>query len=210
MHKLKNILKGNIFSKYKKYLCAVMIVLAGITYAAVQYSNLSFNKSRIGTVVDQFNGVNVYYNGNIGNVSGRNLSKDGYNLGQKYQCVEFIKRYYYERFNHKMPDSYGHAKHFFDPAVADGQINPKRNLLQFHNGSPTKPEVEDIIVLGLSRHGHVAIISKVNDHEIEIVQQNPGPNTSSRVTYPISYKNGLWKIENVRVLGYLRKANKPL
>jgi hypothetical protein len=54
------------------------------------------------------------------------------------------------------------------------------------------------------------MISKVNDHEIEIVQQNPGPNTSSRVTYPISYKNGLWKIENVRVLGYLRKANKPL
>ncbi|WP_294612842.1 CHAP domain-containing protein [uncultured Gilliamella sp.] len=86
-----------------------------------------------------------------------------------------------------------------------GQINPKRNLLQFTNGSSTKPQVEDIIVLGWSRYGHVAIISKVSDSEIEIVQQNPGPNVSSRVTYALNFNNGLWKIDNYRVLGYLRK-----
>lgn len=44
-----------------------------------------------------------------------------------------------------MPDSYGHAKQFFDDSIPDGNLNPKRNLLQFHNGSPTKPQVDDII-----------------------------------------------------------------
>ncbi|WP_218057016.1 MULTISPECIES: CHAP domain-containing protein [unclassified Gilliamella] len=166
---------------------------------------MQVDKEKIGKVVDQFNGVDVYYNGSTGNVSGRNLTKDGYNLGQKYQCVEFIKRYYYQRFNHKMPDSYGHAKNYFDESIPDGQLNPKRNLLQFHNGSPTKPQVEDIIVFGWSRYGHVAIISKVSDNEIEIIQQNPGPNKSSRATYPLIFNKGLWKVDSFRILGYLRK-----
>ncbi|KDN12487.1 CHAP domain containing protein [Snodgrassella communis] len=104
-----------------------------------------------------------------------------------------------------MPDSYGHAKDFFDASIADGHINPKRNLLQFHNSSPTQPKVDDIIVFSWSQYGHVAIISKVSNNEIEIVQQNPGPNSSSRATYPLIYKDGLWKIDNFRVLGYLRK-----
>ncbi|MCO6507120.1 MAG: CHAP domain-containing protein, partial [Snodgrassella sp.] len=82
---------------------------------------------------------------------------------------------------------------------------PKRNLLQFHNGSPTRPKVDDIIVFSWSQYGHVAIIRKVSNNEIEIVQQNPGPYASSRATYPLIYKDGLWKIDNFRVLGYLRK-----
>lgn len=143
-------------------------------------------------------------------VSERNIAPDGYNLGLKYQCVEFIKRYYYERFNHKMPDSYGHAKQFFDDSIPDGNLNPKRNLLQFHNSSPTKPQVDDIIVLGWSKYDHVAIISKVTDNDIEIVQQNPGPTASSHATFPLIYKDGLWKIDSFRVLGYLRKHEKQI
>lgn len=104
-----------------------------------------------------------------------------------------------------MPNSYGHAKDFFDPSIVDGKINRQRNLLQFHNGSPTKPKVEDIIILNWSNYGHVAIISKVTDNEIEIVQQNPGPNASSRATFPLIFKDGKWIIEGFGVLGYLRK-----
>jgi hypothetical protein len=63
-----------------------------------------------------------------------------------------------------MPDSYGHAKDFFNPAIADGQLNTQRNLLQFTNGSKSQPKVNDILVLDKSKtnpYGHVAIISAV-------------------------------------------------
>ncbi|NUF48313.1 CHAP domain-containing protein [Gilliamella sp. ESL0250] len=192
---------------YKKslFLFWLLSILSYYTLCSCTFANVGIDKQKIGKVVDEFNGVKVYYNGSIYNVSGRNIAKDGYNLGQKYQCVEFIKRYYYQRFNHKMPNSYGHAKDFFDPSIADGKINRQRNLLQFHNGSPTKPQVDDIIVLNWSSYGHVAIISKVTDTEIEIVQQNPGPNASSRATFPLILKNGIWTIEIAGALGYLRK-----
>ena len=71
-----------------------------------------------GDPLDSLNGVVVYCNGGFSGNSGRNMV-DGYNIGLKYQCVEFVKRYYFERFDHRMPNSYGHAKDFFDSTVAD-------------------------------------------------------------------------------------------
>ena len=62
-------------------------------------------------------------------------------------------------FIHKMKMA---AKDFFNPAIADGQLNTQRNLLQFTNGSKSQPKVNDILVLDKSRtnsYGHVAIIS---------------------------------------------------
>lgn len=162
----------------------------------------------IGQAIDSLNGIKVYYNGGTGNVSGRNLSDDNYNIGLKYQCVEFVKRYYYEYFNHKMPDSYGHAVDFFDPKIKDGEKNKRRDLTQYTNPSKTKPEVNDLLIYSgtvSNKYGHVAIVSEVKDDEIEIIQQNPGARVSSRKTFSISQKDGKWQIENKRILGWLRK-----
>lgn len=187
---------------------ASSISLLLISYVTITKANINPTK-QVGEIVDTFNNVNVYYNGGVGHVEGRNLTADGYNLGLKYQCVEFIKRYYYERFNHKMPDSYGHAKSFFNPKITSGKLSPKRGLLQFSNGSTTQPQVEDIIVFDgtlTNPYGHVAIISKVNNQSIEIVQQNPGPFSDSRVTIPLTNKDGYWTIEQNTVLGFLRRS----
>ena len=43
-----------------------------------------------GQKIDSLNGVYVYYNGGVDNVTDRNTTADGYNLGLKYQCVEFV------------------------------------------------------------------------------------------------------------------------
>lgn len=83
----------------------------------------------IGTKIDELNGVNVYFNGLMTVSHGRNLSEDGYNIGMKWQCVEFVKRYYLEMYNHKMPNTYGNAKEFYDKSLKDGEINIKRNLI---------------------------------------------------------------------------------
>lgn len=171
------------------------------------YKNFNFNFEK-GQKIDDLNGVNVYYNGFAGNVTGRNTTIDGYNIGLKYQCVEFVKRYYYEHFNHKMPDSYGHAKDFFDKSLKDGQINERRNLIQYTNLSLTKPKVDDLLILKgtiFNKYGHVAIVSEVREKEIEIIQQNPGLFGQSRENYELEFVNNKWKIDNDRILGWLRK-----
>lgn len=184
-----------------------ILVLAVVGFL---FSNkINLNPSyEIGEQIDNLNGVAVYYNGGIGNVSGRQLSQDGYNIGLKYQCVEFVKRYYYEELNHKMPDSYGHAKDFFDSQLKDGKKNKQRNLIQFTNPSKSKPRVNDLVVYSatpLNKYGHVSIISNVLENEIEIIQQNPGPFSDSREKFGLVNENGTWRIENNQILGWLRK-----
>ncbi len=57
-----------------------------------------------------------------------------------------------------------------------------------------------------NRYGHVAIISKVTNNKVEIIQQNPGPFSPSREAFDLSRtKEGKWKIDNERILGWLRK-----
>lgn len=167
-----------------------------------------YNVTKIGQEIDNLNGVKVYYNGPYSNISGRNWTKDHYNLGLKYQCVEFVKRYYYEQLNHKMSDSYGHAKDFFNSKVKDGDFNSRRGLNQYNNQSKFKPKVNDLIIFSgtvFNKFGHVAIISKVTDNQVEIVQQNAGSATNSRETFSLTNKNSKWAIDNYRVLGWLRK-----
>jgi surface antigen len=155
-------------------------------------------KFTIGQEIDNFNGVAVYYNGGVDNVMGRNTTPDGYNLGLKYQCVEFVKRYYYEHFNHKMPDSYGHAKDFFNKTLSDGQKNKQRNLVQYSNPSQTKPKVDDLLIFDgtiLNKYGHVAIISNITEQGIEIIQQNPGSFGKYRETLSMENGNGKWNMK---------------
>lgn len=161
-----------------------------------------------GTPIDSLNGVKVYYNGSIKNVEGRSLGPDQYNFGLKYQCVEFVKRYYYEHLQHKMPDTYGHAKDFFIPNLADGALNSQRALTQFRNPSQVQPQVNDLLVYAptlFNPYGHVAIVAEVQKNTIEIIQQNPGRWGHSRQRYQLSQEKDRWKIHQKRILGWLRK-----
>ncbi len=190
----------------------LIVILALILTVIVIYKlSLKINLNRdyiIGQKLDSLNHVIVYYNGGISNNTGRNTTIDGYNLGLKYQCVEFVKRYYYEYLHHKMPDSYGNAKDYFDNNLLDGELNTKRNLLQYSNGSLFKPQTNDLIIFNgsvFNSYGHVAIISNVSDSEIEIIQQNPGPYGKSRATFNLKQLNNKWVVDDDKVLGWLHK-----
>lgn len=161
----------------------------------------------VGDVVDRLNGIPVYFNGAINHSSGRNVTVDGYNLGLRYQCVEFVKRYYYQRLKHRMPDATGNALHYFDAKVADGTLNKARGLLQYRNGSSAVPQVEDILVFGPrpgNPYGHIAIVSAVNETSLEIIQQNPGAGGRSRQMFPLSRSESGVTVNHPRVLGWLR------
>lgn len=187
-------------------LLGILLIVAIILFT---FKKINPNpKYNIGKEIDNLNGIAVYYNGNVSHVKGRNLTKDGYNLGLKYQCVEFVKRYYYYELNHKMPDTYGHAKDFFNSKVKDGKRNTQRNLTQYTNPSISKPKVNDLVVYSktiFNVYGHVSIISKVTENQIEVIQQNPGPYGGTRAMYNLIYMDGKWQIDNDQILGWLRK-----
>lgn len=178
--------------------------------------SISFNKyveNKVGKQIDGYNNVKVYYNGYIWNVSERNQTKEGYNIGLKYQCVEFVKRYYFEHLNHKMPNSFGHAKDFFDKKLKNGQINVERGLVQYLNGEGDKPEINDIIVFSPSlfnSYGHVAIVCASDNNSIEVIQQNAGLLSSSRQKFDLLFDNQKFRVNNNRVLGWLRKKSSSL
>jgi len=169
-------------------------------------SHVSPRQNKVGDIIDRFNNIEVYYNGDLNNVFGRNTSYDGYNLGLLYQCVEYVKRYYYYRYDHKMPDSYGHAKEFFDKSLPDRKYNKKRGLYQFTNGSEYRPLPGDILVLDGSKHnpfGHVGIVTISKGSRCEIIQQNVGSNT--RHMFEVYEKDEHFFINDPNVLGWLRK-----
>lgn len=163
--------------------------------------------AKAGQVVDSYKGVDVFYNGAAKNVYGRNTTKDGYNLGLKYQCVEFAKRFYYEVYKHKMPDSYGHAKDFFDAKIGDGVINKSRGMLQYKNKTYNKPKRDDLCIIGPSpgnKFGHLFIITKVTNTSVEFIQQNGGASNPSRGTYALVNEDGLWNLKTPYLKGWLR------
>lgn len=170
-------------------------------------SNNNSPPHAVGDVIDSYHGVTVHFNGPVGNVTERNLAPNGYNLGQKYQCVEFAKRYYYQVYGHEMPDAYGNAKDFFNPKLSDGAFNKSRGLLQFINGGKGLPQPGDLIIFGPASHnryGHVAIVTEVTPADIEYIQQNPGPNEPSRKR--LAFKEGSTRLNSARLLGWLRKG----
>lgn len=154
--------------------------------------------------IDELNGVAIYSNGaDYSESHGKHYHTDGYYFGHKWQCVEFIKRYYYLHLKHKMPNLYGHAIHYFAPNVPHGQINPDRDLKQYQNGGDEPPQINDLIVFDWTEFGHVAIISQVKATEIEIAQQNTGGET--RKTLPMKKKAGKYFVGDDSTLGWLRK-----
>jgi hypothetical protein len=182
-----------------------ILVLAAI-FALGMTILLVWNASRVGRVLDSYKGVPVYDNGLLFFQShGRNYSADGYYYGQKWQCVEFIKRFYYDAKGHKMPDVMGHARTFFDETVPDGALNPRRGLLQYRNGSPEKPCPDDLLVFADTKYGHVGIVTQVGDDYVEIIQQNILGRTRRR--FVLVNSNGRFSItEPRRPAGWLRKA----
>lgn len=195
-------------NKTIKWLLAIIVLIAAVFGAYQLITRMPLGSSvSPGTQIDDLNGVAIYYNGGVNQSHGRNLSTGGYNLGIRYQCIEFVKRYYYERFGHQMPDSYGHAKTFFDQTLPDGALNEQRALLQYHNGGTTMPAPDDIIVYGPSLfnpYGHVAIVAQVNPYAVVVAQQNAGPVYSSREAIPLTQQDSGYRLGNSRVLGWLR------
>ena len=193
-------------AKRLKWLAAIGMVLGVVLVAG-----LFVNHRQVGRVLDAYRGVPVYDNGLLFFRSyGRHYSPDGYYYGQKWQCVEYVKRFYHQAKGHRMPDVWGHARDYFDPALPDGMPNPRRGLIQYHNGAAVRPQPDDLLVFTDTKFGHVAIITEVAGDALEVVQQNIL--CKPRQRFALVATNGCWWVTAPRrPAGWLRMppAAKP-
>lgn len=156
-----------------------------------------------GDILDSLHGVPVYY----GTPGGRHLAEDGYNFGLRWQCVEFVKRYYYHHLGHSMPDTWGNAVDFFDSSLNNASLNERRGLLQFKNGNAFKPQEDDILVYRGTRanpYGHVSIVVSVTDEEMEMIQQNLNTEGTTRTKCSLDSTDKGWFAGNYLIMGWLR------
>ncbi len=164
-----------------------------------------------GTTLGSFDRVAVYDNGPVFSLShGKNYAEDGTYFGQKWQCVEFIKRYLYLAQGHRMPDGMGYAISFYDSTIPQGEINPQRGMLQFGQGGGKPPTGGDLIVFGgAAGYGHVGIVVATGADFIEVGQQNKPP---VRETLKLAKTaEGGYRVEaGLPPLGWLRVPRKSL
>lgn len=161
-------------------------------------------KLECGEEIGSFNNVPVYYNDGFESCGDRNWSSDGsYSYGMKWQCVEFVRRYYYDALKHKMPNRWGHASDYFRLSIPSGNMNTERNLIQYHNGD-TKPKVNDILVWGAGTggYGHVAIVTTVLSDGVKVIGQNTGRYCNDWVK--VKQKEGKYIIDKGYCSGILR------
>ena len=186
-----------------------LLITRTLVMVVVMIIGSSFFTPKIGDAIDSIHGVKVYYNGsNFARSYGRNLAPDGYNLGLKYQCVEFVKRYYYQVYHHKMPNTQGNARDFFDKKLADRAYNKKRGLMQYRNVREYIPKAGDLLVYDSypgNPFGHVAIIAEVGPEHVVIVQQNIGTLTRERLKL-VKFMD-YYTIADYDILGWLRLEN---
>ena len=182
----------------------IIILTALIICAAALLIFYVHDTSQIGKELDSYKCVPVYYNGVIFTQShGQNYGDDGYYFGYKWQCVEYVKRFYKLAKGHAMPDTHGNAKDFFGTSVGQGELNASRGLYQYKNGGGAAPQPDDLIVFNDTKYGHVAIVTAVTDSYVEIIQQNVRGKT--RAQLPLRVDNGNYYVGDKRQpAGWLR------
>ena len=148
------------------------------------------NFAQYGNVVGTFDNVSAYSNGSVSNVSNEYNYYNSTNTGMKWQCVEYVNRYYLAKFNKNIRVAGHNAIDYFPNAQSHG-------LTAIPNNGSQAPKVGDIVCSNGGSYGHTAIIREVGSNYVKVIQQNWYNNSndnSVQLTY--SNQNGVHSIGN--------------
>ncbi|HVT30714.1 MAG TPA: GH25 family lysozyme, partial [Lacipirellulaceae bacterium] len=144
------------------------------------------------TALGSFNGVVNYSNDPTTMPSPQPSSYvNGQYMGLKWECVEYVRRYYYFEYGLNLFSLSGalNARDFFNHAAI-------MQLAAYPNGGTSAPEVGDILCFSptSSGLGHVAIVRAVGSTTVTVIQQNvkngdTGPNGPDE-SYTFAYNSG--------------------
>ena len=145
------------------------------------------------------NGVVAYCNSSKYNHIDHYL--DGLPTGKKWQCVEFVRRYYMQIHSLTFPsvaDAYEMMKltEFID-------INTHQSYpCTFYSPTESTPQKDDIIILKHEEYGHTAVIVAVQGSQIRIAEQNWDPWVAPHYSRELS-------VNDPRIIGWLRPKHGP-
>jgi len=124
--------------------------------------------------------------------------------GLKWQCVELARRYLILQYGISFP-SVENAYEIFDlSSMYYVETKQPVACTSYKNGSKEIPLVGSLLIWDKkydpNETGHVAVITNVFNHSIQIIEQNN--NTSNR-TISIENKNGIVTINEPHILGWV-------
>jgi hypothetical protein len=140
---------------------------AVLTEVDVIADSLEERTCKTGAVSASFNNVTAYINCPIGSVNSYGSSYVGSTyVGLKWQCVEYVQRYYATVYKMNIKTAFGNANSFYTSST-----HSSIGLEKFANGS-TSPQIGDILVSTANTFGHVAIVTGVSASTVSIIDQN--------------------------------------
>lgn len=155
-----------------------------------------------GTVSATFSGVQARQNCPVGSASvyGYNY-ETGVNTGYKWQCVEYVNRYYYKVYGMNLLNTaiYGNAKNYYEYGN-----HAALGLAKYANAGSVAPQTGDILVSTYGTYGHVAIVTSVSATLVGIIDQNFS-STSARTLTRSGNTVGAFG-SGYTVAGWVRKA----
>ncbi|MEZ4384394.1 MAG: CHAP domain-containing protein [Nannocystaceae bacterium] len=156
-------------------------------------------RAAFGAVVGSFNGVTAYSNSSTSYNSGTYSC-----CGLKWQCVEYVNRYYYQALGHKNLKGTGNANNYFGTAAS-------KELAAYANGGTVKPQVGDMIVSNGGTYGHIGIIRAVGSTSVTVIHQNWANSTADDAkTLSMTVSGGKYTIAafsaSYPVAGWMRRT----
>ena len=170
---------------------------------------LAFGYDNNANAVGAFNGVTAYSNGSNDWGSDYDNYSTGVNTGMEWQCVEYVNRYYYSKYQINLAGA-GNAVNYYSYGSANG-------LTPYLNGNTTvAPQAGDILCFsgGPEGYGHVAIVCGCNgSNEVDVIEQN-GTEDRRDADFPLTMtvSGGVYNVSaanlsgSLSVQGWLRKS----
>jgi hypothetical protein len=122
--------------------------------------------------------------------------------GYQWQCVEFARRWLWDRKALLLPDVNIAAEIFYVPHVYDPVAKANFPVRCVENGTAEKP-VADVLIIYRPHSGnfpgHVGVITEVGDDYVCVADQNRdfkpwAAGTSYMMRFPLKHADGLWTI----------------
>lgn len=189
---------------------AALLTVTILTFAGAALAGLPF-----GSYLGQFRAVSVYSNETVSRYQCYYTSDcknyvGGVYTGVKWQCVEYVRRYYLTVFRTDLAARWtGDAYYWYENATAMG-------LDRHQNGvSQSAPQVGDILASKDTSTGvgHVAIVKRVTDNRLYTAQQNFSNDAADLDKELILTRNsnGTYTVSGYAgIQGWLRLPNQPV